>query len=70
MKINLSLRALAVLCLEGVAVRCSGAEFRLRVNLAMHPHNRYVEQARNEAIGFIGVRLYLTLFPVLMALLL
>lgn len=52
MKINLSLRALAVLCLEGDAARCNGAEFRLRVNLAMHPDDRYDERARNEAIGF------------------
>lgn len=70
MKINLSLRVLAVLFLEGVAARCNGAEFRLRVHLAMHPDDRYDRRARNEAIGFIRVRLYFALSLVLMALLL
>lgn len=54
MKINLSLRVLAVLFLSRESLHDATVQsFAFALNLAMHPDDaRYDGRARNEAIGF------------------
>jgi len=60
MKINLSLRVLAVLFLSRESLHDATVQsFAFALNLAMHPDDaRYDGRARNEAIGFTRLTIF------------